>query len=311
MPPAVLALLVAVALDAFFGDPPNPLHPVALMGRFIRWRTQGASGGRTRLFVAGVAMLLAGCILFSVPWLAVQLLVKCLPWWLQGIILGIALKPTFALRRLLEAAGSVRRALERGELPEARRLLSWHLVSRQTGSLSVGLACSAVIESLAENLTDGFVAPLLCFAVGGAPLAWAYRFVNTADSMIGFHTSRYEYLGKPSARVDDALNFLPARLTGLLLVASAALCGMSARRAWKTMTTQHGRTSSPNAGWTMGAAAGALGVRLEKVGFYVLEGGDRLPECDNVCRGTRLACVAAALGCVVIGGIAYAVHRLF
>jgi len=311
MPSTVLALLVAVSLDALLGDPPNALHPVALMGRFIGWGARKAHGGNARLFITGVALLVAGCIAFSGPWLAVQILAGRLPWWAQGVILGVALKPTFALRRLLEAGRGIRRALERGDLPEGRRLLHWHLVSRKTDTLTRGLACSATIESLAENLTDGFVAPLLCFAVGGLPLAWAYRFVNTADSMIGFHTPRYEHLGKAAARVDDVLNILPARFTALLLVASAALCGLRARSAWTAMARQHGRTASPNAGWTMAAAAGAIGVRLEKVGYYALEGGERLPECGGVRDAELLVRVAAALGCVACGGIAYGVQRLF
>ncbi len=307
MLPAIFGLLLAVFLDALLGEPANRFHPVAAMGSFIRWAARRATGGKVRLFITGMVILIAGCALFSLPWLAVQFLAADLPWWLTGIIFGIALKPTFALRRLLETGRDIRQALERGDLPDARRLLSVHLVSRQTGSLTQGLACSAVVESLAENLTDGFVAPLLCFAIGGLPLAWAYRFVNTADSMIGFRTPRYEYLGKPAARVDDALNLIPARLTGLLLVASAVLCGMNAASAWRTMAKQHGRTSSPNAGWSMAAAAGALGVKLEKVGYYRLEGGERLPECSDVRDVSRLVLVSAVLGCLVCMGITYGI----
>ncbi len=311
MAPSLLGLFVAVALDALLGDPPTRFHPVGAMGRFIRRGSQLGSGGKVRLFIAGLALLIVGGALFSFPWAAVSVLAGSLPWWLQGIILGVALKPTFTLRRLLEAGRDIRRELERGNLPEARRLLHWHLVSRDTDALTPDLACSAVIESLAENLTDGFLAPLLCFAFGGLTLAWFYRFVNTADSVIGYRTQRYEHLGKAAARVDDALNFIPARLTAALLVASAAMCSMKAGSAWRAMTGQHGRTSSPNAGWTMAAAAGALGVRLQKVGYYVLEGGNRLPDCRDVHDASRLVSVGAALGCIVGGGLAYGIGRLF
>jgi adenosylcobinamide-phosphate synthase len=245
----------------------------------------------------------AGAVLFAAPWCFLPILMKGLPWWAQGLILGVALKPAFAFRRLLEAGCAVRAALERGDLPEARRLVSWHLVSRDTVSLSEGQVASATVESLAENLTDSFFAPLLCFTVGGLPFAWLYRFVNTADAMIGYHTERYEFLGKAAARLDDALNWLPARLAAATLVAAAAVCGMDAVGAWRTMAMRHRDTASPNAGWTMAAAAGAMRVRLRKVGCYDLGGGPEYPTVRDVHRAGVLVAGAALICALACGGL--------
>ena len=132
-------------------------------------------------------------------------------------------------------------------LPEARRLLSWHLVSRNTSQLNIEEVAGAAIESLTENITDGLISPLLAYAVGGLPAAWGYRLVNTADSMWGYKNEEFEQLGKFPARLDDALNWLPARLTGWLIVASAWLTGENAKQSAQTMLAQHNRTASPNA----------------------------------------------------------------
>jgi adenosylcobinamide-phosphate synthase len=267
---------------------------------------EGPPAGR---FLCGLGILVLGAGLFALPWLALPALIQSLPFWLQGIILGLLLKPMFSLRRLLEAGRAVQRALEQGALGEARRLLAWHLVSRDASQLSAGQVSSAAIESLAENLTDSFFAPLLAFALGGLPLAWFYRFCNTADAMIGYHTPRYEYLGKPAARLDDALNWLPARLAGLFLVAAAWVRQENVSGAWRGLRSDHGRTSSPNAGWTMAAAAGALGVRLEKVGHYCLAGGAHLPTAGDISRASWVVLTAAGLAALFCGGVADVIHR--
>jgi adenosylcobinamide-phosphate synthase len=223
--------------------------------------------------------------------------------WAQGLLTGVLLKPMFAFRRLFEACRDVQQVLIRGNLTEARRLVAWHLVSRDSSQLSSQHVASAAIESLAENLTDSFFAPLLCFSVGGLPLAWFYRFINTADAMIGYRTAEYEYFGKFAARMDDLLNWLPSRFAGLFLVVSSGLCRLDAKGAWNTMMEQHTRTSSPNAGWTMASAAGALGVTLEKKGHYRLEGGDSLPEAQDIDRAIKLVAVALVMSLFISGGI--------
>lgn len=296
----LLSLLLALVLDALLGDPPNRLHPVAAMGSFIRWMARYApKHGRVRQFIYGVFLMFTGLALFSLPLFLLDIWLKPHPW-LDVIVKAILLKMVFSLRRLLEAGHEVETALLQGDLPEARRLVSWHLVSRETNDLDEGHIASATVESLAENLADSFVAPLLVFALGGLPLAWAYRFANTADAMIGYHDEKHEYLGKFAARLDDLLNWIPSRLSGLLVVCAAFPVGADVLNAWKTMLAQHARTASPNAGWPMSAAAGALGVLLEKIGDYNLQGGPRLPKAADIARARRLILRAALLGGVMI-----------
>ena len=174
------------------------------------------------------------------------------------------------------------------------------LVSRPTSDLSAQEIASAAIESLAENLCDSYVAPLFFYRVAGLPGALAYRAVNTADAMVGYH-GRYEHVGKAAARLDDLLNLLPARLSAAALVAGAAITRDAATRAGRVAVREHARAASPNAGWPMAAAAGALGVRLAKGDHYAF-GGDRDPRPADIARARRLVAVAAAL--VTVGVLA-------
>jgi adenosylcobinamide-phosphate synthase len=291
----LIVLGLALALDLLLGDPPNRFHPVAWMGRFIAWGERLApDAGPAVTFVYGAAWVLFGLIVSTLP--VVGLLAGA--GWVGRILYiplaALLLKSTFTYSGLAHAAGSVARALSAADLPEARRLVSWHLVSRDTSALSGDLVAAAAVESVAENVTDGIVAPLLFFLLAGVPGAWAYRFVNTCDSMLGYRDPRHEYLGKFAARLDDVLNWLPARLAGLLMVGGAWLAGEDAANAWRVMGCQHARTASPNAGWTMGAMSGALHVTLEKVGHYRLEGGSKALSADTIRRATRVAGLTVA-----------------
>jgi adenosylcobinamide-phosphate synthase len=289
-------LSLALLLDLAFGDPPNRRHPVAWMGAAITVARRHAPGqGRLAsltygalLTVGGVAAVnrlacLLGSIVAHLP----------VPWgWL--VEAGL-LKLTFSVRGLTDAARQVETALSAGNLPEARQLLAWHLVSRDTGTLDQSQVAAATIESIAENASDGVVAPLLCYAVGGLPAAWTYRFINTTDSMLGYRDQGHEWLGKVPARLDDLANFLPARLTAGLLLLAAALIGEDVGGAWRVWRRDAGKTASPNAGHPMSAAAGALGVELQKVGHYSLGVEGRRPKPDDIKRATRLLRVSAML----------------
>src|SRR5215212_3391497 len=201
------------------------------------------------------------------------------------LLRAVSLKPTFAVRELVQAAERVQVPLEMGDIDGARAALR-DLVSRDATRLDAGLVSAAAIESLAENASDAIVAPWLAFMVAGLPGAYAYRAVNTLDAMVGYH-GRYEYLGKPAARCDDLLNVVPARLTAVLLIASAAREG-TAQTAWRTTLRAHTATASPNAGWPMAAMAGALQVRLEKIDQYVLGGDYHPPKAADIAAASRL-----------------------
>lgn len=313
------APILASLLDRALGDPPNRWHPVAWQGRFLAWaegrrlgargwglgveEQRSAVGGRQvdlpRL-AWGAGALAAGMALSAgAAWGAMRL-ARRLPWPLSLLIEAGLLKLALSARGLDRAAGEVEDALRRGDLPAARRLLGWHLVSRDTSDLSAGEVAGAAVESVAENLTDAFVAPLCAYVVGGPPAVWAYRFCQTADSMWGYHDERHEWLGKPAARLDDALNWLPARLAAALLTAAAWLTEgrPAALNAWRTRRSQARNTASPNAGQTMATMAGALGVTLTKRGHYVLAGGDAALTPDVLARGRRIVRVAAGLAAV-------------
>jgi adenosylcobinamide-phosphate synthase len=151
------------------------------------------------------------------------------------------------------------------------------------------------VESVAENTSDGIVAPLFFYALGGLPAALAYRFINTADAMLGYRDAVHLWLGKVPARVDDLVNLVPARLTAALLVLASSLLGEEARQAWTVWRRQAGQTASPNAGQPMSAMAGALRVELEKVGHYRLGADQPLPGARDIARAIRLVYGATAL----------------
>lgn len=296
----ILTLLLAIALDILFGDPPNQFHPVVMMGSLIRFlANRTPAKGNFRQFIYGTTLIMIGIVLFTAPLILLNIFISQYSW-LAIAINAVLLKTMFSMRRLLEAGHEVEIALAKHDLVEARRVVSWHLVSRDTRSLSEGHIASAATESLAENLTDSFVAPLLAFAIGGLPLAWAYRFVNTADAMIGYHSERYEYLGKFTARLDDVLNWIPSRLAGMLIVIASPFVNGSAKITWQVMVQEHRHTASPNAGWTMAAAAGALGVTLEKIGHYQLVGGIALPDPQTIVRARQLILIASILASAII-----------
>jgi adenosylcobinamide-phosphate synthase len=205
------------------------------------------------------------------------------------------LKTCFAYRALEAAAGAVAEPLAADDLPAAREALL-ALVSRDRSKLGESLVSAAVVESLAENLNDGFVAPLLAYAFGGLPAAVFYRASNTADSMIGYR-GEYEHLGKAAARLDDALSFVPARLTALLILAAS---GASLRGAWRALVRDYDKTPSPNAGWPMAAAAGALEISLRKPDSYCLNETAREPTAEDIYRGIFLIRRAAVLCAVLV-----------
>jgi adenosylcobinamide-phosphate synthase len=276
-------LALALVLDLAFSEPPTPLHPVVWIGRLAGWLEQRAPRDQALAELTYGATLTVAVVGSSAAAAVIaQRLIGGMPSILHPVLLAVALKPTFALRALLEAGEAVRQPLAHGDLPAARQQLR-SLVSRDTSDLSTELVASAAVESLAENASDSLVAPWLFYAVGGLPAAYAYRAANTLDAMIGYR-GRYEWLGKAAAHLDDALNWLPARLTALLI----ALASEQPVRALAIAARDHGLTDSPNAGWPMAAMAGALGVQLEKVGHYRLGDPRRRAQAEDIRRGAAI-----------------------
>ncbi len=219
-------------------------------------------------------------------------------------IAGVAalLYTTFAVSRLARAAKSVQDAMNTGSISEARRGLK-SLVSRDANALSQPLVAAAAIESVAENTTDSYIGPWLAFALLELPGAFAYRALNTL-SMIGYR-GKYEYLGKASAKLDDVVNLVPARLSSTLMLGSGAVFGLSPVRGYRWAWKGRRLTESPNAGWTIGAMSGLLGVALEKPRSYRIGDGMRQPCPRDIDISVRVAYAVAAIGMpMAIGAIA-------
>lgn len=296
-------LLLALIFDLLLGDPSNRFHPVAWMGRLLALlRRYAPTGGRAAPFVFGALSVLAGIAGWaSLGKIGVQL-ARWLPFGIGLIAEAWLFKSTFALRGLAQAAIAVHDPLTQGDLTQARHQLSWHLVSRDTSQLDPAQVAAATIESVAENASDGVLAPLLYYAIGGVPAALGYRFLNTADAMWGYRDPAREWLGKPAARLDDLANLLPARLTALCLLLATPVCGGDLRQGWLIWHRDASTTASPNAGHPMSAMAGALGVELEKVGHYRLGAGQRQPTGADIRRAVRLLRITmvGAFGLLVI-----------
>lgn len=289
----MITWVAALGLDLIAGEPSPRAHPVVWIGRLIAWlEARAPHGPRSQLlYGVGIAAVPAGAAaLFGMALGAVR------PRALRVIITVWTLKTTFSVRALLDASRSVEERLVADDLDGARESLR-SLVSRDCGALDHAHVASAAVESVAENLSDSFVAPLFWYVIGGLPAALAYRAINTADAMVGYR-GRYEYLGKASARADDVANYVPARLTGLALVGGARLARTDARASAQVMLREHARTASPNAGWPMAAAAGALDIWLEKIDHYRL-GQGRDPGVADI-RAMRAMLIAAAGLCTVV-----------
>jgi adenosylcobinamide-phosphate synthase len=296
-------LALAVALDLLAGEPPDRWHPVAWLGALIARGRRRAPRARWRLLLRGTVLVVVVAAVAAAGALAAHAALGLLP--VPLALLGRAwlLKCSFSIDALFAAVLLVRGHLVAADLPGARRQVARHLVSRDTGELDAPAVASAAVESLAENLTDGVAAPILFFASGvllhgaglGLALAWAYRAVNTADAMIGYRRAELTYLGRATARSDDVLNYVPARLAAAAIVAGAWCAGQSAAGAARAWRRDGGRTESPNAGQTMAAMAGALGVTLEKRGHYRLGAGPP-PDVAAIDRALCVARWATALG---------------
>lgn len=289
-------------LDLLLGDPAWMPHPVVIMGRCIE-KLEGF------LRKACPHELLAGAILAAALPLG-TLFLSALALWLCGLVhpaLRFFLEVVWcwqclAVRGLGDEAEHVRRALASGTLEEARRAVS-RVVGRDTEHLSAQGVARAAVETVAENFSDGVVAPMCYMFLGGAPLALCYKAVNTMDSMVGYKNDRYLYFGRAAAKLDDAVNFIPSRLSALLLILAAGLTGESADRAWRVWRRDRRNHSSPNSAQTEAAMAGALEIRLGGPAFYFGELhrkpaiGDPLREIEgsDICRAVRMLYVGSFL----------------
>ena len=314
------AMLIGFALDLLFGDPAWLPHPVVWMGRYISAfvravrprfpetaRGELCCGALLAVSLPVLTLALSGsvCVLARRIHPAAALAVQSL-WCAQSL----------AARGLYTESMRVYAALRAGELPAAREAVA-RIVGRDTARLDREGVAKAAVETVAENFSDGFAAPLLYMLLGGAPLALFYKAVNTMDSMVGYQTQRYRFFGRAAAKLDDAANLLPSRIAALFWIAAARLTGFDARRAFRIWRRDAGKHLSPNAGQTESACAGALGVRLGGDAWYFGELhekaslGDALRPCEaeDIPRANRMMLCAGFLLTLACAGLRFFLVR--
>ncbi|MCG0278712.1 MAG: adenosylcobinamide-phosphate synthase CbiB, partial [Thermanaeromonas sp.] len=259
MPVSLEVFLLALLLDVIIGDPRWLIHPTQVMGLGIVTLERLLWPWATTPRLKYLAGMIIEVIIVGLSWLMTKVLITLAYkiGWLWGYFLSAwLLSTTIAARGLCLTAWEIASCLSRGDLPAARRKVAM-LVSRDTERMEEKEVARATIESVAENTSDGILAPLLYALVGGVPLAMAYRAINTLDSMLGYRNERYLYFGRAAARVDDFANFIPARLTGVFFCLAALLVGGKAGEAWRVLWRDGSRHPSPNSGYPEAAMAGA------------------------------------------------------
>jgi len=288
-------------LDLTVGDPRWLPHPVVFMGKFIYYGEAWLRSGRARCaFLAGMALSLSLIALSAAAAWALIALIILLPRWLSFIATAALASTTLATRGLLDAVRLIEAPLQGGDLNAAREKLS-HIVGRETAHLNQDKVLRASLESLSESTCDGIVAPLFYLLLGGVPLAMAYKAVSTLDSMIGYRTEEYFYFGKFAARLDDAMNFIPARLTALFIVIATLALRLNPARALRVAWRDHANHLSPNAGYPEAALAGAFGIRLGGPSIYFGKevhkpylGDDSTPVKIEMLKEGRILCLVTA-----------------
>jgi adenosylcobinamide-phosphate synthase len=265
------ALAGAIGIDLALGDPPNRYHPVAWIGKVIGFFIPRLKGGARSLEKARGAIFAIGIVVLI--GIAAHLLAYT-TMHLAGAIATAAvstmiLKVTIAVRGMEKHSKIITDCLESGDLVGARRNLAL-IVRRKTDDLDERHILSATIECVGESTVDGITGPIFYYSLLGPGGALAYRTVNTLDSMVGYNDEYFQDIGWMSARLDMAANYVPARITAFLMVLSARILGADWKNSFHTLQRDHAKTSSPNAGYPMATMAGALRIRLEKIGHYAL-----------------------------------------
>lgn len=307
---SLLALIFGFCIDLLLGDPQGFPHPVVLIGRLISalekllrtWFPKTPAGERA---AGGVLWLLVAAASTAVPALLLWLCRRISPW-LALAAESLMCWQILAAKSLRDESMKVYAALETGDLERSRQAVSM-IVGRDTAALDDAGVTRAAVETVAENTSDGEVAPLVFLALGGAPLGFFYKAVNTMDSMLGYVEMPYKNVGLVPAKMDDLFNFLPARISALLMLAAGALLGMDGKNGWKIFKRDRYNHASPNSAQTESVCAGLLGLRLAGDAWYhgVLHKkkyiGDPLREIEpeDIPKACRLLYATAFLGLVV------------
>ncbi len=268
---SMIVAVVAFLIDALIGDPRSKFHPVVLIGNLIsaleKILRRDLDSPTTKIFKGGVLVCIVVMISLLVGF-GIETLTKNIPGlvlqiFFQASVLSFMISP----RSLADAANEIYFLLEREDIIRAREKVGW-IVGRDTQNLNEAEVARATVETVAENTVDGIISPLFFFAIGGLPLAVAYRAINTMDSMLGYKNEKYFYFGRVAARLDDVANFIPARLTAILFIGAAIVLNLDFKNAFKMMKRDAQKHPSPNGGWAEATVAGALNIRLGGMNYY-------------------------------------------
>ena len=302
---SVIIVGFALLLDFVAGDPRNKYHPTAWIGNLIAKLTPLAKNNSAKrelfggvLVVCTVVAVVSTLLVFleiGINFITIDLFSL-----LASIVIGtILLKTTIAIKGMEKHALNVADSLEKNDLEAARTHLSM-IVKRDTKDLDENHITSAVLESVSENTVDGVTGPLFYYALFGLPGAFVYRVINTIDSMIGYRTSMFKNIGWFGANCDKILNYIPSRLTGLVMILSALILGYNWKESFYIMKRDSRKLDSPNAGYPMSALAGAIGVKFEKINHYTIGNGNIQFTRSNITTAITLMKVSSILFCGIV-----------
>ena len=295
----ILTLVISLAIDLIYGELPTKIHPVVIIGKIIEFFKKQFIGIKNRL--SGLFVVVCVCLTIYII-LYIIYLISSINLFLLFIVFSILLSATFSVNMLLKTASDVKDALDIS-IDKARQLVSY-LVSRDTDELTESFIVSATIESLTENITDSYVAPIFYFVVFGVVMLihpihnylfyllmvpMIYRASNTMDAMLGYTTDELKDIGYLPAKIDDVLNFIPSRIAGLFIVASAYLLRFDGKNAFRIMMRDARKCPSPNSGYTMATTAGALNIQLVKKGTYILGDDNKSITKDDISAAVKLS----------------------
>ena len=265
------AIVAGFILDLIFGDPHWLPHPICLIGNLIGFLEKNLrrllAPGKTALLLGGALMVVIVLSLsYVVPYAALMLAEQVSPW-LRFALETVMFYQIFATKCLRDESMKVYTALHNNDLEDARVKLSW-IVGRDTKELTAEEVTKGAVETVAENTADGIIAPMFYMFIGGAPLAFLYKGINTMDSMVGYKNDKFLYFGRCAAKLDDVANFIPARITGILMILASYFLNMNAAGAWKIFWRDRYNHLSPNSAMTESVTAGALNIQLGGDHYY-------------------------------------------
>jgi adenosylcobinamide-phosphate synthase len=314
----ILILGIAVLLDLLLGEPPAAIHPVVWIGKLTAFLKEKAPTAHRKIYGVFMAFIVIG---FAAAIAAAVLIIAHVPFMpaIVGILIqAIFLKATFAIKCMVQPAKQIQKLMT-NDIDAVRGELKTY-VSRDTSELTESQIYSAVVESVSENYVDAILSPMFFFVMlgpFGLIAAYIFKAASTLDSMVGYKTEKYIHLGWFSAKLDDVLNWIPARISPIIIFIGAAVSNLFAGKmekynpiaGWKRAMAESDATPSPNSGWPMAAVSGTLGVRFEKPGTYVIGNQYEDPKSIDITRAAVLivvtSIITAAIGCAFVGGIGF------